>query len=115
MLKSISAFAAVLAASALVVPTVSQAETVNSVSVSYADLNLATGAGEKILERRIANAARAVCEIEDSHELALAQATAACRGDAIASAQPAFDAAVRGARRGEVTVLEAAALTISVQ
>ena len=66
MLKTISALAALAAASALVAPTVSQAEEPNSVRVSYADLNLASDLGQQTLQRRIANGARTVCVIEDS-------------------------------------------------
>jgi UrcA family protein len=113
MLKPISAFAALVVASALVVPTVSQAEETNSVRVSYADLNLASGVGQHTLQRRIVGAARTVCVIEDSRELALARATNECRGDAIASAQPAYDAAVAAARRGTVIIGAGAALTVS--
>ena len=113
MLKTLPAFAALLFASALVVPTVSQAGTTNSVKVSYADLNLATDQGQYRLQGRINGAARIVCEIEDSRELALRSATNACRGDAVASAKPAFDAAVAAARRGSVTVLDAAALIVT--
>jgi hypothetical protein len=51
--------------------------------------------------------------IEDSRELALARATNECRGDAIASAQPAYDAAVAAARRGTVIIGAGAALTVS--
>lgn len=115
MLKPIFAVAAVVAASMLVAPTVSQAEGTNSVRVSYADLNLASGVGQHMLQRRIAGAARVVCVIEDSRELALARATNACRGDAIASAQPAYDAAVGSARRGTVTVGTGAALIVSAR
>ena len=113
MLKTVSAFAALAVASILVVPTVSQAAVSNSVRVSYADLNLASAPGEQILERRIANAARTVCEIEDSHELALASATNVCRGDAVAGAQQQLQAAVAAARRGTVTVLDGAALIVT--
>jgi len=88
MLKPILAAAAVIAASALVGPTVSQAATTNSYRVSYADLNLASDHGRQSLQRRIAFGARVVCEIEDSRELALAAATNACRGDAVESARP---------------------------
>jgi hypothetical protein len=45
MLKPLSAIAAVLLATALVTPTVSQAQDVPSASVSYADLNLANAKG----------------------------------------------------------------------
>lgn len=107
MLKLFPAFAALLTASVLVVPTVSQAAESNSVRVSYADLNLAAEPGAKILEKRIAAAARTVCQIEDSRELELAQATGQCRDQAIADAQPAFHAALAAARNASVTVLDA--------
>jgi UrcA family protein len=107
MLKAIPAFAALLAASALVVPTVSQAAQVNSVRVSYADLNLASGPGATILENRIESAARLVCEIEDSREFALATATNLCREQAISDAMPAFNAALVAARNPSATVLDA--------
>ena len=114
MLKPFLAAAAVLVASALVVPTVSQAATSNSTTVSYADLNLASVAGQKSLQRRIAYGARIVCEIEDSRELALGAATRLCRGDAIEGARPAYEAAVAAAnRRGTVEVLDAATLIVT--
>ena len=113
MLKVLPAFAAMLVASALVVPTVSQAAQTNSVLVSYADLNLASEPGVRILERRITSAARIVCEIEDSRELELARATASCRDEAIAGAQPAFNAALVAARNPSVTVLDASIAIIA--
>lgn len=113
MLKPALAAAAILVATALVAPTVSQAATTNSVRVTYADLNLASPAGRHSLERRIAYGARIVCEIEDSRELALATATKVCRNDAIDGARPAYEAAVAAARRGTVEVLGSAALTVT--
>ena len=113
MLKTFSALAALAVASALVLPTVSQAAESNSVRVSYADLNLGSAPGQHVLQRRIAGAARTVCVIEDSREVALRRATNGCRGDAIASAQPAYEAAVAAARRGSVTVLEGASLIVT--
>ena len=115
MLKTLPAFAALVVAGVLVTPTVSQAAESNSVLVSYADLNLASSVGQHTLQRRIAGAARTVCVIEDSKELALAFATSACRGAAIADAQPAYEAAVNSARRGSVTVLDGAALIITAR
>jgi UrcA family protein len=113
MLKTISALAALAVASALVAPTVSQAEEPSSVRVSFADLNLASDVGQHTLQRRITGAARTVCVIEDSRELALASATNACRGNAIASARPAYEAAVASAtRQGTVTILDSAALVV---
>ena len=113
MIKTLPAVAAFVVAGTLVVPTVSQAAETNSVRVSYADLNLASSLGQHTLQGRIAGAARVVCVIEDSREIALRRATNACRGDAIASAQPAYEAAVNAARRGTVTVLDAAALVVT--
>ena len=108
MLKPVLAIAAVLVASALVVPTVSQAAESHSVRVSYADLNLASNRGRQVLQRRIGSAAVVVCEIEDSRELALAAATNECRFVAIADARPAYEAAVAAARHPTVEVIGAA-------
>ncbi len=105
MTKALPAFGALVLALALIVPTVSQAAQTNSVRVSYADLNLASQSGANVLEHRIASAARIVCEIEDSHELALATATMVCRNQAISDAEPAFRAALLAARNPSVTVL----------
>ena len=115
MLKTVSALAALAAASALVLPTVSRAEETNKVRVSYADLNLGSEPGQQVLQRRIAAAARTVCVIEDSRELALASATNACRADAIAGARPAYEAALAAARHGTVTIMGAAALTVTAK
>jgi UrcA family protein len=104
MLKPALAVAALFVATVLVAPTVSQAETTNSVRISYADLNLATKAGQHRLQNRIAFGARVVCEIEDSRQLSLAAATNACRGDAVERAWPAYEAAVASARRGTVEI-----------
>ena len=113
MLKAIPVAAALAAAAALVVPTVSRAAETNSVRVSYADLNLASYSGQQSLQRRITFAARVVCELEDSRQLPVALATNACRSDAIASALPAYEAAVASARHGTVIVGEGAALIVS--
>ena len=113
MLKAIPAFGAMLVASALVVPTISQAASSNSVKVSYADLNLASEAGAGVLEKRIESAARTVCEVEDSRELDLASATRLCRDGAVAGAQPAFHAALLAARNPSVTVLDASIAVIA--
>ncbi len=113
MLKAISALAAFAVAAALVVPTVTQAAEPNSVRVSYADLNLASRAGQQVLQGRIVWAARTVCQFEDSRDLALESATNLCRSDAIERVQPAYEAAVAAARHGSVTVLGGAVLIVS--
>ncbi|HET8750185.1 MAG TPA: UrcA family protein [Sphingomicrobium sp.] len=113
MLKTLPALAAVMVAAALVVPTVSLAAESNSVRVSYADLNLVSPAGRYTLQQRIVYAARVVCVIEDSRELALRTETNACRSDAVARAQPAYEAAISSALRPSVTV--GAALIVSAR
>jgi|SRR5215210_3155839 len=116
MLKTVTAAAAMLISAALVVPTVAQAQDAKSVTVSYADLDLATQDGEYRLGRRIAFAAETVCDLgEVKYQLQLAQATRVCRTDTLASVQPAFLAALDGARRGTVTVGGAAALVVSAR
>ena len=110
MLKPLVVVAALVVASALVVPTVSQAAESNSVRVSYADLNLASNRGQQVLQRRIGSAAVIVCEIEDSRELTLAAATNLCRNTAVADARPAYEAAVAAARHPSVEVIGAAAI-----
>lgn len=115
MLKTLPAFGALIVASVLLVPTVSQAATGQSVRVSYADLNLAHDAGRTALQGRVLSAARNVCELEDSRELSLLSATKSCRSGAIAAAQPQIDAAIAAVRKGTVTVLDAAALIVSAQ
>ena len=113
MSKMFAGVGALLAAATLVVPTASQAEESNSMRVSYADLNLASTTGQGVLQRRMVGAAKIVCVIEDSREIALRSATNSCRSDAVARAWPAYEAAVSAARRGSVTVIDASALIIT--
>jgi UrcA family protein len=113
MLKTLPVLAAVAAAAALVTPTVTSAAETNSVRVSYADLNLASGVGQHTLQGRIAYAARTVCVIEDSHQLELANATNECRSDAVARAEPAYEAAIGAARQGVVTIGATASLVVT--
>lgn len=116
MFKTVTAVAAVLFSAALLVPTVSQAQDVESVTVSYADLDLALVSDQDRLSRRIAFAAESVCDLgEEKYQLKLALATDACRTDTIASVQPAYLAAIDGARRGTVTVGGAAALIVTAR
>jgi UrcA family protein len=115
MLKPVTAIAALVVASALVVPTVSQAEDTSSVRVSYADLDLASGVGQHTLQGRITDAAHTVCVWEDTKELQLGSEVKACRSDAVASAQPAYEAAVSAARHGTVIIGAGAALTVAAR
>jgi len=102
------AAAALTAAVALVVPTVSQAAPLDSVTISYADLNLASPSGAEKLQQRITFAARVICGYEDTRQYDLVVATNTCRAGAIQGAQPAFDAAISAARHPSVIVGEAA-------
>ncbi len=113
MLKMLPALAALAAASALLVPTVSKAQDTRSTRVSYADLDLASAAGQDVLQKRIAYGAMIVCDggFYDATEMPLALA---CRSDAIAGAEPAFKAAVAAATlHPSVTVGVGAALIVS--
>ena len=109
MIKTLSALGALCVAAALVLPTVSQAATSNSVTVSYADINLANVAGQQQLQRRISNAADVVCAAGMSRNLELVAADHLCTTGAIARAAPAYEAAIDNYRRGSVEVLGAAA------
>jgi UrcA family protein len=104
MLKTVTAFAAVLAASALVIPTVSYAEAPTSMTVSYADLDLLSAAGQHTLLRRIGTAADVVCEVGYTRELERMIAADQCRIGAIAGSRPAYEAAIGSFRHGTVTV-----------
>jgi UrcA family protein len=86
---------------------------VNSTTVSYADLNLAAKPAQLTLKRRIFHAAREVCVYEDSQDLNFASQVNSCRKGAISGAEPAYEAAVAAARRGSVTVMDAAALIVT--
>ena len=113
MLKPTLALAAVLVATTLVTPPVSQAAESNSVRITYADLNLASKVGQHRLQARIAGGARIVCEIEDSKQMDLAAATNACRSDAIEGARPAYEAAVAASLHPSVEVLGAASIVVT--
>ena len=115
MLKTLPALAALAVASALVVPTVSQAAEPISARVSYADLNLATQFGQTKLQRRIAFAASTVCDASDGVDLKFARFVGECRAGAIADAQPAYQAAIARARHPSVEVLDTAALIVTAK
>ena len=114
-MKPVPAIAAVLAATALVLPTVSKAAVPDSVRVVYADLNLGSADGQQRLQHRIGYAADTVCELGLSLEVARMSQSRSCRAGAIARAEPAYRAAINDARRGTVTVLDAAALIVTAQ
>jgi len=88
-----------LAASAVIVCAVGQAADVPSRTVNFADLDLSTSSGAKVLYTRIQNAASSVC-----HELVPPQngpsaiENGKCRATLI-------DAAVRDVNRPELTAL----------
>ena len=115
MLKMLPALAALAAAAAIVTPTVSQAQETRSERVTYADLDLASGAGQARLQDRIAFAAKSVCDAGSYTDVVMMPLVRACRSSAIASAQPAFSAAVAAAtgRHGTVTVLDGASLVVT--
>ena len=115
MTKTLSALAALAIAGATVFPTVSQAAETESVVVSYADLNLASSAGQQILHRRVASAASTLCGFDGAMDYALNQAVNNCRTTTVAGVQPAVASAINSARRGSVTVLDAAALIVTAK
>ena len=115
MTKTIPALAAVLVASALLVPTVSHAASADTMTVSYADLNLRGQAGRDKLVRRIDFAAGTVCAVSQATDLAQIGLASNCHEGAIARAQPAYDAAVRAALNPSVTVSGAAALVVTAR
>lgn len=113
MLKTLPTLAALLAASAIVAPTVSQAAETDWVRVSFADLNLASNLDQARLQGRIAYAAQVLCGPADHRDVPFAQKVQQCRKDTIADAQPAYQAAVNSVRHGTVEVLSGAALIIT--
>jgi len=115
MSKALSALAAVAMAGAVLVPTVAQANDMDSVVVSYADLNLASAVGQRALNQRVAVAADSLCGFADGIDYSVKQAAAGCRSAAIDGAQPAVASAINLARHGSVTVLGGAALIVSAR
>lgn len=114
MSKMMCMLAAVGASAALIQPTVANAQDTRSVVVSYGDLNLSSPAAVKTLDGRIKSAARDLCGTNGSRDMIGNQLESSCNSAAVASAKPAFDAAVRAAR-AKVTVIGAATLTVSAQ
>jgi UrcA family protein len=110
-----AAVAALVAAGAIVVPTVSHAADITTARVSYADLDLASKVGQQSLSNRIEFAADHLCGVGKWKGLVLVDAANSCSNDAVSSAQPQYEAAVAAARRGSVTVLDGAALIVTAR
>ena len=115
MFKAIPALAALGASAVLLVPTVTHAQEFASARVSYADLNLASDVGQESLARRISSAADQLCGVGTWKGLGLIAAGRDCSRDAVASAQPAYEAAIASARHGTVIVGGAAALIVTAR
>jgi UrcA family protein len=81
-----------------------------TITVSYADLNLANPAGRDAFDRRIAGAVSRLCGDFNPVELGRAAAGRACFADTLAAVQPQRDAAI--GRTGTVEV--ATNLTVRV-
>ena len=101
--RTILAAAVVVASLGAAAPALAQSA--ESVTVSYADLNLGTASGRTALDRRITNAAEQLCGFYQPTELTWAAAVRACQSETVALAQPQVDAALR--ERGSVQVSSA--------
>jgi len=88
----VSSFAAVVSAALSVVPVA--AEDVPTVKFRYADLDLATPAGAKMLQHRVARAVTAVCGIPAVNDLDAVRAATICRKHAVDSSSPQVAAAI---------------------
>ena len=113
MLKTFSPIAAAGVAATLAAGTPARADDTHSARVTYADLNLASPAGEQKLQHRVSFAARSVCDTDDVSDPEMTSAIQHCRVAAVASAQPAIRQAVEHARQPSVTVLEATSLIVT--
>ena len=76
--------------------------------VQTRDLDLGTDAGQRQLERRIAQAAREVCGVPSDLDLEGKNDLRQCRADAVARATGTRDALVAAANHGEVIAVTAA-------
>jgi len=113
MTKTMTALCSLLVATLAATPANAGGQDSRSMRVGYSDLNLRSDAGRDSLQRRITNAARVVCVIEDSRQLALRASTRNCRSAAVESARPAYEAAMAAAR-GSVTVSDTAAAAAAI-
>ena len=111
MLKNLPAL---VVSAILILPTTARAQETVSARVSYADLNLASSSGQRVLQHRIAFAAISVCDPSEQFNIEMMNAVLHCRIATIADAQPAFRAAVAQSLHPSVTVLDAAAAVVTV-
>ena len=84
------------------------ARSADIVEVAYGDLNLASRAGLRTLDSRIAAAVDQVCSAGESLDLRASALERSCRAEVSAAAQAQRDAVVSGQRRGTVRVSAAA-------
>ncbi len=83
-MRNLITLVAVVASATAFAPTPAIAhQDARSVTVSHADLDLATDVGRATLDRRIGAAARRVCDVEHSRELARWQAERRCVASAL--------------------------------
>lgn len=110
-MRNIALFAlALIASAATIAPTASQAfepAAVTSV-VQTADLNLATGSGQRELDRRIVRAAREVCGIASDSDLAGKNDVRQCRVETIAAAASQREQLLAAAKAGSPILVASA-------
>jgi UrcA family protein len=111
-MRAREAFLALAATGALFTTTLvgvspAAARTADSVAVAHADLNLASRAGQRTLDGRIAAAVAQVCNAGDAVDLRTSAYERLCKVEVAAAAQIQRDAVVSG-RRGTVRVSAAA-------
>ena len=101
---SVAAVAAALASTAFAVaPAAAASPYERSTTVSYADLNLSSPAGQATLDRRIKRAAEQVCGSEHDLSLKVRQVARECQSEVIAGAK---------AQSGALLALAARSITI---
>lgn len=92
-------------------PIIVQDAVTPTARVSYADLNLQSDAGREVLQARVRRAADSLCLEGGNVDLVRWTVEHDCYRNAIASAQPQIDAAVRSLG----VVAAAAAITVSAR
>ncbi|MCA1748319.1 MAG: UrcA family protein [Parasphingopyxis sp.] len=86
LISAAALVAASLSTVAAVSPGHAAGETGNRVAVSYADLNLSQAQDRRILDRRLAGAARTVCRAEHGYSPLTRRAVRDCQVEAVARA-----------------------------